>query len=57
MFQRQGMFLKRSVAVGNRRMTGVARLGCEAEISQVQAPQLLYRINPTVLRSTGMKRQ
>jgi hypothetical protein len=57
MFQRQRMFLKRGMTVGDRRVTGIAGLGCQAEIGDVQTLQLIRQSDATLLRSAGMKRQ
>jgi hypothetical protein len=57
MFQCQGMFLKRGVAVSNRRVAGVACLSSQTEIRYMQSLQLMCRGFPVLLRSAGMKRQ
>lgn len=61
MFQRQGMLLKGGVAVGHRRMAGVAGLRRKTEIRNLQIPQLRrlqVRITTTLqLLMAGMQRQ
>jgi hypothetical protein len=61
MFQRQGMFLKWGVAVGQGRVAGVAGFRRKTEIGQLQILQLAD-LSPlcsfcTLLGMVGVKRQ